>query len=571
MAVNCDNGCFDEDGQDGCNHLDPNDVGPETLRKSVYHAEVQQLLDQAAEQAIITEQLTPEQSITLNYSTRAANLFLAERLQAPVTGPVLTQQLFPNLFERLRLLPTITEAEILRFSQTTDTPIFSLPRLWLPENATTTLRRLDRFFSPSGSVSGAAMGSFCSLVPNIFAQFGELQQMFDNAMGFFARAQEIFNQIQDQGARGLIEQLKQQLLSAFDGIIENFRQQLMSMATDFIAIPQMLAQNMTSMFERLHSLRLRAQEFLREDVIANIRQRIEGLVAQATSLFDPATFTIEEAQFLLLRFCEFIGNIESFFDGLLQPLRDVESIFTSTIQSITNSGSIATARAVGAGAIRLPPQAREQGARAAATIPQTPYASRTQPTAPSAATPPVPSVPGAPSPSPATPPRAAAGQTAGTRGSTFRPVRDRHFQIMPPTPQEMALIAEYTRLLDTTGSTPDIEYSGRRTPNGGQNSWQNVQLPEFVALIRLSRALGRRLTVLSAYRGYGVVQNTSSGRRPVYGYHTSGQAFDVSMSGFSAAQRQQFNAAANAQGFGPTRFYLNDMFTHIDSGPDRPW
>ncbi|MFA7407925.1 MAG: D-Ala-D-Ala carboxypeptidase family metallohydrolase [Anaerolineaceae bacterium] len=509
--------------------------------QNVHFDEIDDLIKKHEADMIVGEDIPLAERIMLGYNTKKVNDLLREQIVVSRTTEnisgssaeenVLTlprfQESYPYLWDRIVRLPFITEAEIRLFVNEKHILQNSFA-LIMERRPLEVFRSLNTFFGPSGSVSRSSMGSFCSIVPNIFAALNNIQGLFNNAIGYKNQIEGLISNIQNFTVAGLINQLRQQVRAAIDQIIEDFKSKLNAIRLDFMNTTSYL-HNLISSGDRFRVLMDKARSFTDGNVIENIRARVEGSVSQAASLFDARTFDIQEIQFLILRFCALIGNLERFLDGTLNPLRIFQSNFTASRNLLQNSGNRATARAISAGALRYTPDQRRQGERRSESVPESNRAIQA----------PLSYEPG--------------GEDRGDGlTNTARPFRGRSSRIKPATPEEIMAIPSYEQVLSGHNG---IQYREGRDRRLG---WERVQTMEIVMLMRLQRAWGRNIFVTSAYRSYPV--------NGTYGLHMSGQAFDISM---PPSQHREFGNLARRFGFGGIGTY--NTFIHIDSWTERTW
>lgn len=531
-----------------CNQYEQTEVtNTLTARKSVYYVRLEELFQKYAAGVVTSIERTKVEKAIGNYITAETNQlfqeigFFVNETAAPLRIK------YPNLATRLDRLPLLTEAEVIRFTEVENISIYTYPSLLLEPQQENFLTMLDTFFSPQGTISETAMGAYCSLVPDIFSAFDEVQPLFDSAFEFFDMTDEIIAEIQDIAAKGIVQALKDELNSAIDDIILDYTNQVNTMSPLFFVSAEGSTYN-HNMYPAYDSYRLYrdiANSFLGPEVTESIKFRVGGLVIQSVSLFDLTVFALEEAEFLSLRYCEFIGDVEQFFDELLKPLQDIEANFNETYNRLVTSGNPATAMAIGAGAVRLETNVRYQGIESSQAIPS-PRISSSGTTPPEVRT-------------DSSGNEVVLSEGEGRNGlsptnNTSIPVRQRTGNIRPPTPQELAAVPSFEQ---ARGGYNGIRYTpGPISSSGGRDGWEKVQTLEIIMLMRLASAWGRELIINSAYRSAPVGSATKS-------WHMSGQAFDVSMRGINTGDRERFISLARAEGFGGIGRY--STFIHVDS------
>jgi hypothetical protein len=282
-------------------------------------------------------------SETVYQSLEALNSMLIR-----IAAPILPN--YPMINNRIESGLPITPVEYTEFiTQFLYTPI-SLNRE-ISTDYVRVVSQLDQFFTRNFTQS--SMGSFCALAPNIF---GALQGFFDTLEKF----KDIINKIQNFNVANLLEQLKQNILRTLDQIIQKLKN-----AIENFSISNIIGNFQTFVNEnilaRVHELQTLALNFFSEENIQNLRNRIEGLINYAISLFRNPS--LDEILYLIYRFCGFMGNLEEGLNAVRQPLDDFSRNYQRARTVIEATSGMNTARAVSEGAIRYDRPQRESGIR----------------------------------------------------------------------------------------------------------------------------------------------------------------------------------------------------------------
>lgn len=442
----------------------------------------------------------------LNENTDLLNKFIREQRF------LITEEEYPNLNQRLVSNINITPFETQRIIEEN----LFVPAIFdvylVPSNSTRVLRQVENYYG-TGSVSGNSMGSFCSLVGNVFGAFNGLRDAFDDIMGFADDFTNIIQSIQNFSLEGfavatLLENLKQKILGVVDQLVQKVKSRLQNFSSRFMNTVGSFRSSITSIADKIVSVKSEIEDFLSVDTIEALKKKIEGLISYASSLFEDPT--IEVIQFLILRFCEFIGELESFFNNLTNPLEQIAGTFQNSYSQLQSSGNAATSRALAAGAIRFPQQERSTGIEKSRSTPS--------------------------SPPPAN-------------------LRRRADNIDPPTPEEIDELPSWEEL--SSGSNRYFTYSSGQ----GRIGWTKAQTLEKVMLLRLAKAWGSKFNINSAFRS--VEFNSGLKGSAPKSMHLSGQAFDIRITS------DDFVAAALSVGFGGIGRY--NSFTHVDSRPYARW
>lgn len=500
------------------------DIDSNRYENSPYYNEVmsyiQKYRDSSVASAIISE---ADQSLLIE-NTSALNLSVKLSIAAI---PTFSKD-YPYIYERLQLTPFITPAETQTFITNFlyNSNVFSSTLGTYNYNF---LTNLDTYFGPT-NFSRSGMASFCSLVPNIFAQFTALKDAFRQIESFVADFTSLISDIQDFSLAGLLEALKKQALAVVDQIVARVKARIAQFTSFFTQISN-FSWNHNAIYSKVMNQKSRIQALVSDPSVGNLKLALEGSISFAASLFEE--LRIEEIQFLILRFCELISNLENFYNDVTRPLQDTMDNYTNSFSILSGAGSYRSARAIAAGALRFNSEQRYDGMTQAASVVASPY------------------------------------EFAGVGVEGIVPgggaIRQRSARANPITAQESdeaSLHMTYESVLE--GSSPYIYYRpGPASASGGRYGWDNVQPLEKIMLMRLAKTLGVKLIINSAWRSLETQARIrgNDDSIPRSGYHQSGQAFDVSRSGMPS--ENSFINTARSLGFGGIGRY--NSFIHIDS------
>jgi len=446
----------------------------------------------------------------LNQNTELLNNFI--RSESFKVGSVVFSTLYPKLSERLSNNFSISPFETQRIIETN----LIVPDIFgvyiVPSNASRVLSQVENYYT-SGSVSGNSMGSFCSLVGNVFAAFNGNRDVFNDITGFADDFFDTIQKIQNFSLEGfaiaaLLEKLKENVLSVVDKLVAKVTAKLANFSSAFMVSVGSFRSSTSPIAEKITTTKSKIEDFLSDDVIENLKKKIEGLISYTISLFEDPS--LEVIQFMILRFCEFIGEMEGFFNNLTTPLDNIAKNFQNTYQQLQSSGNAATSRALAAGAVRYQPQQRNSGIDTSRQVPS--------------------------SPSPVS-------------------IRQRAENILPPTAQEIDELPSWEEL--SSGKNKYFTYSSSQ----GRIGWSRAETREKVMLLRLAKLWGTRFDIKSAYRTKEF--NDSLKDAAKYSQHRDGRAFDINQTS------DDFVRAALSVGFGGIGRYAT--FTHIDSRPYARW
>lgn len=505
-----------------------NDIDAFKYVNSPYYEKVAPLIDQYRSAVVVDSTNAIDQELLVS-NTTALNLFIqTERASSNTFATT-----YPYLEERIDLTPFLTPAETQTFIDTYLYEPYSFASVLTPYNSNV-LVSLDDYFGPS-NFSSSGMSSFCSLVPNIFAQFQQLRDAFGQVQSFVADFTQLLSDIQDFSLAGMLETLKQQMLSIVDQMVAKVKARIAEFTSFFTEVSNFRF-NLNGVHAKVIKEKEKIQALISDPSIDNLKLTLEGALSFASSLFE--SLKIEEIQFLILRFCELISNLENFFDDVTRPLQDTMDNYTNSFNALKGAGSYREARAIAAGAIRFGSAQKIEGIKAAEAIPATDW-----------------------------PGSDGIGEGGVVPGGGA--VRQRSARAEPISAQEADEAGQYMtyEAVYLNANSPYVLYQpGPDSSREGRLGWDNVQPLEKVMLMRLAKALGTRLRINSAWRSLETQakirsQSSNPSSIPKSGYHQAGQAFDVSRQSFG--NENTFINTARSLGFGGIGRY--DTFIHIDS------
>ena len=507
----CEDGC-------SCGSTESTNIGYESNKDqyadSPFFDEIETLIDNFEGTTVYKSFQTIDQSL-LTKNAIAINSFVAVQINNPSVD---FKTIYPNLAERLEKLSYITTTELIDFYDYSYTNQHEFENYVLTRNPTLVLKDLEGFYSPQ-NMSETAMGAFCALVPNIFATLSTVKNIFseikDYGNDFSAILQKIQTGIDGFSVAASLDKLKAGILALVDTLIENIKNKKDNFTKSIRSfMGNSYTHNQGSSLERAANLAKKVEECTSESAKKSLKERIAGLISHAASTFQ--NLELEEIQFLILRFCDFIGEMEKVFDHMLRPLDDMQNSYLTSYTVLKNAGNVRTARAISAGAIRYDYETTDAGA---ATIRST-VSTRSGPSE--------------------------SGTGSAVTGITARPRR-----VDNVTPEEASIIMTDYTYDKVIAGTNFIKYApGPQSNAEGSAGWNNVLLPEKVMLLRLAKTWGRQIRINSAWRTFGAPRS----------WHKSGQAFDLSI---TPSDHDEFALLAFEQGFGGFGSY--PTFIHIDS------
>lgn len=198
----------------------------------------------------------------------------------------------------------------------------------------------------------SAIGSFCALMPSVFGAIAGFFDLVDDVQQVFQDAVDFINNFSLQDLvkkltmKNLINKIKEQITKIIDDTVNKVKGIIENLSFENI-IGQIETFVNDSIIGRFIELRAQALSFFSEENIERLKKKVENLFNYAASIFkDPS---LEEIQFLVYRFCEFAGQIETALNLLKKPLDDFVDDYQTTYNILRSSGRVATSSAVSEG------------------------------------------------------------------------------------------------------------------------------------------------------------------------------------------------------------------------------
>jgi len=436
------------------------------------------------------------------------------------------ENLYPNLKDRLNKTPFITQAETQDFIYKSNFTPGNFKGA-LTKGRYTTLEQLDFYYSPS-NWGASSMGSFCSLVADVFALVNSAVDAFDNVKGFIAQIQSFLAdpvgmtfKLSEAAVAQMKKMLQEQILTVIDQMAQGAIQKINQFTGGFVNGDFLF--NQGSLMENIIREKEKALSFFSKESMTNLKERIKGAIEYAAGVFE--RMDLEEIQFLIMRFCEIITALETLFTGRTLALSNIQSQYEFARAALSSQGNLATSRAIQAGAIRYDPPTRYELQNRQTAI-------------------------GASGPIDSSPNAAPGAQVPGE-------ARGVPANVDPISPEEIGQIPSFEEIM--SGGNPYIRFPGGLGGMGAEG-WSGAKTENKVMLIRLAKLWGSPLPINSAYRS--PAYNKSVGGAP-NSEHIAGHAFDVAITSSS------FINMARSVGF--TGFGFYGSFTHIDTGRPRTW
>ena len=310
----------------------------------------------SADIGLNSENNTPINKYVRQYGRDAFNAGLVSVNNTLINGETFQNDLpnYPQLETRLSTQLQITPIEYANYmNEFLHTP-FTVTSL-VNSNPTLIQSQLNDFYK--NNFTQSAIGSFCTLMPSVFAAIGGFFDLVEDAQQVFQDITDFINNasLKDLSIKAimkkLVGQIKEQVLKIVDDMVSKVKGIIENLSFESI-IGQIETFVNDKIIAKFISLRAEALAFFSEENITNIKRKIENLINYAAGVFkDPS---LEEIQYLVYRFCAFAGQIEAAINLIKKPLDDFTRDYQDTYNTLRSWGRVSTSEAVvSGGAIRL--------------------------------------------------------------------------------------------------------------------------------------------------------------------------------------------------------------------------
>jgi hypothetical protein len=225
--------------------------------------------------------------------------------------------------------------------------------LALDEKRRAAINEFEAFYTKNFTQS--TIGSFCALVPSIFGAIGAFFTALD---GIADLVNKLKNFALNFSLAGLLNQLKDNITKVLDkvidkvkNIIENF-----SIADVISEVKTFIVEKIGGQFQKIKEAALK---FFDPENLKNFKNKIQAIIDYAVGIFKNPT--LEDIQFLLYRFCQFVSQVENGINAIKNPLDTFVNSYKDTISILTSNSAANSARSVTAGGIRYDLPARGTG------------------------------------------------------------------------------------------------------------------------------------------------------------------------------------------------------------------
>lgn len=220
----------------------------------------------------------------------------------------------------------------------------------------------------TGSSSNSILGSFCALMPNIFAAIDAFFDVLDDLNAAITNAfefiQKIRNVIDDAKAKfdglkvkALIEKIKDKVKKAIDKIIKKVQS-----AIENFSLENVMGKVETFINEKIvakiNKIKSDIMAFFDEENLKKLKKKLQNLIDFGAGVFENPS--LDEIQLLIARICGLIAGVEGLIQGLKDPLDDFANRYEEVFNTLKHAGDRVKGEAIRAGAIRLGDDERKE-------------------------------------------------------------------------------------------------------------------------------------------------------------------------------------------------------------------
>lgn len=450
--------------------------------------------------------VTREYGIDPFYSSvSAVNLYFTR----PDVRNLINPDRHPLLDERLNAGVVFTPVEIAEFIRE-----YGYTPLTLSASSSIVSIKLINEFEAfyTKNFTQSTIGSFCALMPSVFGAIGVF---FTALEGIADLVNKLKNFALNFSLAGLINQLKDNITKVLDkvidkvkNIIENF-----SIADVISEVKTFIVERIGGQFQKIKEAALR---FFDPENLKNFKNKIQAIIDYAVGIFKNPT--LEDIQFLIYRFCQFVSQVENGINAIKNPLDTFVNSYKDTISILTSNSAANSARAVTAGGIRYDLPAR------------------------------------------------------GTGINTSREIYVEAGDLPPLEPEDFQAITPWN---EGKGDSR-LEFNPTWVKREGRDGWEKVDVSVRAMLMKVQKDFGRgRLFVNSAWRSpeSNEMLRRQGKKAAKNSQHIKGKALDISWPGINDESKEEFIRIARFHGFRGIGRYGPESgnFIHIDVGPVRSW
>jgi hypothetical protein len=430
----------------------------------------------------------------------------------------LPKGVYPIIADRQLVNPlTPTEfAEFVEWAGYTDTDIYEISLLPLPSDQVTTVYELLEYYLDE-NFAKRSTGNSCAGLVNKLSQI----------IGFLSAGAKLINELKNFSIAGVLARLNSWKLM-LQKMVDELKERILAKINNFVNQIKSYAFKLQTAFGRFMKRVERVKQFLSDLSIQSIKDKIEEIIAKLAGQFEE--LTPEALAHLLMVICQLSDSITSFMQSPLDALKNMFNNYTAAefgLKSLTDQN---IAKSVQAGLPRITPETTD----------------------------------------------AVTTEVAASNGN----LRNRVL-----SEDERLFLFELANSTSGTVTVGGVTIIHAPTPVADENAepkrggWTTVLKKGhhmiYVVAYRIAKAIGKPLTITSAYRSpikNAELAKTTTGVAKD-SLHVKGMALDISGVNLTPEERVFFIKLASREGVGGIGHYprSNNKFTHIDLGDRRTW
>lgn len=359
------------------------------------------------------------------------------------------------------------------------------------------LFQLDGYYK--NTFSNSILGGFCKQIEGVFGAIDAFFDIVDTIQGFISDALSFITRIKnnsffkDVKEKGLAEALIKVIKRKIIDVIEQTWRKVAETIRNFNLLNYVnCAENFINenIAKRGRQIQDDAEAIMNDDNKETLKDRIEKLFDYAVSLFDRKG--LAEIQYLVLRFCSFISNIEALINEVKRPSQNFALKYEQIVNRLGRASNSASALFVKRGAKRYPTAVRKQNAEILKE-------------------------------------KWSAGVTAAETGDESEnsyPTPSGKKPKSPPavTCKEINNIPTF-KVIESGGSNIFAFPNGKEGFCDGESAWKEMDCNFVVKIMRVQAVIGKTFNITSAWRSSQCNKNVGG----VEGsWHMAKKAFDIS-------------------------------------------
>lgn len=228
------------------------------------------------------------------------------------------------------------------------------------------LFQLDSYYK--NTFTQSIMGGFCSSIPGVFGAIdaffdviGSVEGLINDALAFIEKLRSLDDPIraaiEKLTVKALIEQVKKLVVEAVTKIFDKIQSAIENFDIEGIIgdVATFVRENVV---KRIMQQREEMCLFFNDDNKKRIQDKAKGLIDYILSVIENPG--LEEIQFMVSRFCSFIGQIEGLMNDIKGPLDTYGGKYSRITNRLKRISNMNTSTAIRNGAIRFDDETRKK-------------------------------------------------------------------------------------------------------------------------------------------------------------------------------------------------------------------